>query len=252
MVNPKKKSKEDSLFNIEGILNGVKDPFGPTIFDPPSSKMVNPKKKSMGDNLFNTEGILNRFKNPFGPGIFDPLFPEGKKCEKCGVQKKDDKPLCSECLKKENRKCEVCGKPSGKYPKCVDCNKLSSPPVNPNPDPRAKYPPKYRTDSGHYVRSKAEQAIANWFYKQDIVAAYEKKFPEEYIICDFYLPKWDVWIEYWGLENEGYLENKQRKLDIYEKHKKKLINLYEADIQNNLEDLPERLREFIPNNFVFR
>jgi hypothetical protein len=168
------------------------------------------------------------------------------------VLKKDDSALCEDCYKKENRKCEICGKPSGMHPKCRACYYKTPGMGGSNSDPRAKYLAEYRTESGHYVRSKAEQKIADWFFRQDIKFTYEKKFPEENLICDFYIEKWDVWIEYWGLENEDYKQNKQRKLDIYAKHKKNLINVFEADIKNNLENLPQKLRPFIHTPFNFR
>jgi hypothetical protein len=234
MDSPKKKPKGDNLFNTEGILNGYKDPF-----ENSSSGLFNWNGNSgenqsvdtpnsgglFGDLDKNVEKVLN--------GFFNPIPPKGKKCEKCNALKKDDTfSLCPACLDKEDK----------------------IPRTNPNSiqDPRSKYPAKYRTDSGHYVRSRAEQAIANWFVKQNISFTYEKEIPEEHLICDFYLPQWDVWIEYWGLQNEEYSRNKERKLALYEKYKKKLINLYDKDIETNLEDLPRKLRPFIPSNLVFR
>jgi hypothetical protein len=235
MVNPKKKSSGDNLFpNIEGAIKGFKDPFGDINLGFSNSKGKSGKNQ-MGD-IPNLGSQIRKVDNDLEKvltGFFNPNSTKGKKCEKCGVQKKDDNfSLCGECLEKENK----------------------TPRTNPNSilDPRGKYPASYRTDSGHYVRSRAEQAIANWLVKQNISFTYEKEIPEEHLICDFHLPQWDVWIEYWGLQNEEYSRNKERKLAIYEKHKKKLINLYDEDIESNLEDLPRKLRSFIPKDFLFR
>ena len=75
-------------------------------------------------------------------------------------------------------------------------------------DFREKFKAEYRTNDGHYVRSRAELVIANWLFAEGIAYAYEKRVPiEEDMYCDFYIPKGKVYVEFWGLEDdEAYLE----------------------------------------------
>lgn len=82
---------------------------------------------------------------------------------------------------------------------------------------RDKYPPELRSTDGHWVRSRAELVIDNWLYMEGIIHAYERRLPiEEEGYCDFYLPNGNVYIEYWGLENDPKYESRMRtKKDLY-------------------------------------
>lgn len=117
-------------------------------------------------------------------------------------------------------------------------------------DYRKKYPRKYRTQDGHYVRTKSEVIVDNWLYNHLIVHAYERKLPiEENVYCDFFIPQGECYIEYWGMKEEEYLKRKKKKRDLYQKHKLNLIELTETDIENIDDVLPVRLREFLPEEF---
>ena len=111
---------------------------------------------------------------------------------------------------------------------------------------RDKFRAEHRAKDGHYVRSKSEIIIDNTLYDYKIVHANERKLPiEENVYCDFYIPnKGGVYIEYWGLDDDKYLGNKKRKLDIYSKYKLNLIELFEKDISNLEDTLPAKLLEF--------
>jgi len=114
-------------------------------------------------------------------------------------------------------------------------------------DIRKKYDTlEYRTEDGHYVRSKAELIIDNWLYNKGIVHAYEKKLPtEETLLSDFYIPQKNIYIEYWGYENEAkYLKRKKVKQDIYKRYDFNLIELNDKDIQNLDDMLPRLLLKF--------
>jgi hypothetical protein len=114
-------------------------------------------------------------------------------------------------------------------------------------DIRKKYNTlEYRTEDGHYVRSKAELIIDNWLYNKGIVHAYEKKLPtKENLLSDFYIPQKNIYIEYWGYKNqEQYLKRKKIKQQIYKKYKFNLIELNDNDILNLDDILPRHLLEF--------
>lgn len=113
-------------------------------------------------------------------------------------------------------------------------------------DFRKKFEAKYRTKSGHYVRSRAEVIIADWLYSEFICFAYEKRVPILYeLYCDFYLPKEKIYIEFWGYdENKEYLERKNKKLNLYKQNELNLIEIDNNTI-NNLDDfLPKEILKF--------
>ena len=112
-------------------------------------------------------------------------------------------------------------------------------------DIRKKYPAEKRTSDGHYVRSRAELLVDNFFYRNGIVHAYEKKVNiDEVLYCDFYLPGNKIYVEYWGMEdNDKYLARKKRKLELYAKNGFTLVELNDADIENLDESLEAKLRK---------
>ena len=113
-------------------------------------------------------------------------------------------------------------------------------------DPRQRWRAPYRTNDGHYVRSRGELVIDNWLYSHHIAHAYERKLPvEENAISDFYLPKGPVYIEVWGMEEvAAYARRKRDKLEIYRRYKFPLIELTDADLYNLDDYMPRRLRDF--------
>jgi len=112
-------------------------------------------------------------------------------------------------------------------------------------DFREKYPRKYRTQDGHYVRTKSETILDDWLYHHFIVHAYERKVPiEEDMYSDFYIPHGPCYIEYWGLEDEEYSERKDKKRATYSKHRLNLVELVNKDIENIDDILPRKLIKF--------
>lgn len=111
---------------------------------------------------------------------------------------------------------------------------------------RNKYPTPHRTKDGHFVRSKAEVIIDNALYDYKVIHAYERKLPiDEDLLSDFYLPAGNVYIEYWGMENDpSYVERKKKKIEIYKKHEFSLIELNDTDVSNLDDILPKKLLKF--------
>jgi len=110
---------------------------------------------------------------------------------------------------------------------------------------RALFQAKYRTEDGHFVRSKAEALISNWLYNNFIVYAYEKRVPiREELYSDFYIPQYKIYIEYWGLEEEKYKQRKAKKIELYKKYNINLISLTEKEVENLDDYLPLKLLDF--------
>ncbi len=107
---------------------------------------------------------------------------------------------------------------------------------------RKHFDAKFRTESGHYVRSRGEVIVANWLYNNDIMFAYEKRLPiVEEAYSDFYIKEKKVFIEVWGLESTKYLERKAKKIQMYNDNGFKLVGLDDSDIENIHDFLPLKL-----------
>jgi predicted nuclease of restriction endonuclease-like RecB superfamily len=203
----------------------------------------------------------------------------GKLCDICGTPS-GMYPLCTKCfkLKDENKvsKCDKCGKwyliekgcncrttkkPEEEKKKFKFSFKKEETPytkkaiihkendIN-NIDVRKKWEAMHQCDDGHYVRSYSEVIIDNWLYNNGYVHAYEKsvfmpKNPEETVISDFYLPQGNVYIEFWGLSDDKYLNRKDVKIKLYEQNNINLINLTEEDIKRLNDILPRLIYKFI-------
>ncbi len=103
---------------------------------------------------------------------------------------------------------------------------------------------RYRANDGHRVRSKAELEIDNWLYTHRIIHAYEDAIPEAKR-CDFYVPTSDdkgIYIEYWGMNDEKYLKDKEEKIKIYKKHNLQLVSLEHKDLKSLDEILHKELK----------
>lgn len=111
---------------------------------------------------------------------------------------------------------------------------------------REKFPATIRTKDGHMVRSRAEVIIDNALYDYKLAHAYERKLPiEEDLYSDFFIPSENVYIEFWGMEDDPkYAERKKVKIEIYKKYDFKLIELNNNDILNLDDQLPKKLLKY--------
>jgi len=111
---------------------------------------------------------------------------------------------------------------------------------------REKFPANFRTKDGHMVRSRAEVIIDNALYDYKLAHAYERKLPiEEEVYSDFFIPTENVYIEFWGMEDDPkYAERKRAKIELYKKYDFKLIELNDNDISNLDDFLPKKLLKF--------
>ncbi|MHA2181968.1 MAG: hypothetical protein ACXAAH_11135 [Promethearchaeota archaeon] len=96
---------------------------------------------------------------------------------------------------------------------------------------KKKYLPKIATSfkciDGHIVRSRGELVIDNHLHRMGIKHKYENTIrirgkPLKY---DWYLPRYDIYIEYWGYFGKDYMKRKEEKLNLYRKGKLKLISI---------------------------
>jgi DNA polymerase-3 subunit epsilon len=97
--------------------------------------------------------------------------------------------------------------------------------------------PIYRCQDGHFVRSKAEVTVDDFLHQNKIRHVYECTLPfNTSKLCDFYLPDFKTYVEYWGLISDlAYVANMKEKLTLYEEAGLNVISLFQTDL-SKLED----------------
>ena len=101
-----------------------------------------------------------------------------------------------------------------------------------NKETRIEDQKKIRTLDGTLVQSDGERRIAEWFAARGIAYRYDARLRiiEGFQIRpDFYLPEYDVYIEYWGMDTPRYKAGMYLKQDLYMHAGKRLISLYPED-----------------------
>lgn len=88
------------------------------------------------------------------------------------------------------------------------------------------------TSDGTFVQSDGERKIVEFLSKNKITYRYDERMRiiEGYAVRpDFYLPEFDLYIEYWGMDTTDYKIGMLKKLKLYQQEGKKLISVYRKD-----------------------
>jgi aminoglycoside phosphotransferase (APT) family kinase protein len=83
------------------------------------------------------------------------------------------------------------------------------------------------------VQSKGERQIADWLHAHGIEYRYDDKFQiiQGFVVRpDFYLPRLDLYIEYWGVDTTDYKIGMLLKQKLYQQQGKRLLSVYPADL----------------------
>jgi len=105
-----------------------------------------------------------------------------------------------------------------------------------------------RTDGGTVVKSRGEKRIAEFLEAERIDYVYDERYRisgADMIRPDFYLPEFDLYIEYYGMDTPEYNENRRRKHILYQRAAKKLISVSYRDDANLIEVLKRKLSRYI-------
>ena len=92
-----------------------------------------------------------------------------------------------------------------------------------------------RAKDGTLVQSVGERLICEILAAENINYRYDERFRilNGYAIRpDFYLPEFDLYIEYWGMDTADYKIGMLKKQKLYQQQGKKLISLYPTDKPN--------------------
>jgi len=98
------------------------------------------------------------------------------------------------------------------------------------------------------VQSRGEKLIGDWLAKNRIAYEYDERMilaGDIRIRPDFYLPEFDLYIEYWGMNTPEYLENRRNKLFLYQRDRKRLISITPKDLPELDEVLKLKLSRYI-------
>ncbi|MCD4705262.1 hypothetical protein K8R66_04270, partial [bacterium] len=92
----------------------------------------------------------------------------------------------------------------------------------------------YKCKDTHMVRSSGEVRIDDWLSENKIKHTCEEKLPiSELLYCDWYLPEYDVYIEFWGsVHKKDNRAHRRHKEKIYKNNGLKLINIEDEDLIN--------------------
>jgi hypothetical protein len=98
------------------------------------------------------------------------------------------------------------------------------------------------TMQGVQVKSKAEARIADYFTSSGIRYVYEKQARADGLVFrkklyakpDFYLPDYNLYVEYWGLlgVSKDYERNMKRKMAVYHRNGIKFVSIYPRNMDN--------------------
>jgi len=103
-----------------------------------------------------------------------------------------------------------------------------------------------RAKDGTLVQSDGERLICEALTEQGIRYRYDERFRilnGHAIRPDFYLPEFDLYIEYWGMDTADYKIGMLKKQQLYQQQGKKLISLYPDDKLNLRQVLLSKLQK---------
>jgi predicted nuclease of restriction endonuclease-like RecB superfamily len=105
--------------------------------------------------------------------------------------------------------------------------------------------PRFKTKSGIRVRSKAEKIIADFLFERGLQFAYEPiiELDGYYVMPDFHLTDYDVYLEHFGRDDHDYLQSAQAKLERYRQANVHLVWTCSAEEPDIEEILTWKLRE---------
>ena len=111
-----------------------------------------------------------------------------------------------------------------------------------------------KTKDGRFVRSLSEKIIIDYFFDNYIRVVYEKPIPyvnekgeDATLRPDFYLPDYDLYVEFNGLTNESYLKKKSYASKIYKEKGYNIVILDSNDINDIENKLNNTLKKYHQN-----
>jgi hypothetical protein len=104
-----------------------------------------------------------------------------------------------------------------------------------------------RAKDGTWVQSDGERLICEILDGEQTRYRYDERFrilDGHAIRPDFYLPEFDVYIEYWGMDTADYKIGMLKKQQLYQQQGKRLISLFPEDRPRMREKLLNKLKKY--------
>ena len=104
------------------------------------------------------------------------------------------------------------------------------------------------TSDGRLVQSDGERIIAEFLSAHDIAYRYDERLQivDGYAIRpDFYLPEFDLYIEYWGMDTLDYQIGMLKKRKLYQAQGKRLVSISFQDKPRLRQVLTEKLSKYM-------
>ncbi len=105
-----------------------------------------------------------------------------------------------------------------------------------------------KAKDGTLVQSHGERIIAEFLSANSIAFRYDERIrmlEGMAVRPDFYLPEFDVYIEYWGMDTADYKIGMLKKQKLYQQEGKKIISLYYYDKEKLAETLKQKLSRYM-------
>lgn len=178
------------------------------------------------------------------------------KCDDCGTWHYADRPCECEIKETDTEKetirqdheltCIICGQPSNGKHFCKACYfkyKDRSVDIRITNCTKTQILDEYgnliyKTDDGRKVRSRAEKIISDFLFNNKVRAVYEQTLyytedgETKTLHPDFYLPDYELYIEYNEITNKPYLKRKSYAQGVYDSMGKKVLIMTEQDLMD--------------------
>jgi hypothetical protein len=117
---------------------------------------------------------------------------------------------------------------------------------------QAKYPSSYLCIDGHKVRSLSELIIDDLFYRWGIHHEYEDFILQSFANYkyDWYLPDFDLYLEFFGYSGKKYQQTKREKEEFYRRHHLHMIALEPSDLADIQSNIVTKLKSYIGTDLL--
>lgn len=105
-----------------------------------------------------------------------------------------------------------------------------------------------RSFGGTAVQSRGEKRIAEFLERRGLEFVYDERYRvagDLLVRPDFYLPEFDLYIEYWGMDTQEYLASMRKKKILYQREGKKLISVSYREFDRIESFLAEKLSRYL-------
>jgi len=107
----------------------------------------------------------------------------------------------------------------------------------------------FKAKDGHITRSYGERYLDDWLHEHLLYKHeydYRVQRAKREVLCDWYIPKIDLHIEFWEKKARGDPRAIEIKQKFYEDHSLRAIDIYENDLPVADRIIPTRIRQVAP------